>query len=32
VDGLEEVTLGRGTSRRRGEQEAAQAMLSLLKK
>lgn len=32
VDGLAEVTLGHGTSRRRGEQEAAQAMLILLRK
>lgn len=32
VDGLEEKTLGKGTSRRRAEQDAAQAMLNLLKK
>jgi len=31
VEGLPEFTLGKGTSRRRGEQEAAQAMLLLLK-
>lgn len=32
VEGLPEYTLGKGTSRRRGEQEAAQAMLLLLRK
>lgn len=32
VDGMDESTLGKGTSRRRGEQEAAQAMLLLLRK
>jgi ribonuclease-3 len=31
VRGLEEKSLGKGTSRRRAEQEAAQAMLTLLK-
>jgi len=32
VDGIEEKSLGKGTSRRRGEQDAAQAMLNVLKK
>lgn len=32
VDGIDEVTLGKGTSRRRGEQDAAHAMLLRLKK
>ena len=32
VDGLEQKTLGKGTSRRRAEQEAAQAMLEVLTK
>lgn len=32
VDGLTEYTLGKGTSRRRAEQDAAQAMLLVLKK
>lgn len=32
VDGLTEFTLGKGTSRRRGEQEAALSMLLLLKR
>ncbi|VVC75814.1 Ribonuclease 3 [Aquicella siphonis] len=32
VEGLEQQTLGKGTSRRRAEQDAAQAMLSALKK
>ncbi len=32
VEGIEEITLGKGTSRRRAEQEAAQAMLDRFKK
>lgn len=32
VDGIEEKTLGKGTSRRRAEQDAAQAMLGVIKK
>jgi hypothetical protein len=32
VDGLEEKTFGKGTSRRRAEQNAALAMLGVLKK
>jgi ribonuclease-3 len=32
VDGMENITLGKGTSRRRAEQDAAQAMLAILKK
>jgi ribonuclease III len=32
VEGMEDVTLGKGTSRRRAEQDAAQAMLAILKK
>jgi ribonuclease-3 len=31
VDGIKQKTLGRGTSRRRAEQEAAQSMLAALK-
>lgn len=32
VEGVEQITLGKGTSRRRAEQDAAQAMLGALKK
>ncbi|MBX3708804.1 MAG: ribonuclease III [Gammaproteobacteria bacterium] len=32
IDGIEEKTLGKGTSRRRAEQDAAQTMLATLKK
>jgi ribonuclease-3 len=32
VDGIKEKTLGKGTSRRRAEQDAAQAMLEVIKK
>lgn len=32
INGLEQTTLGKGTSRRRAEQDAAQAMLEVLKK
>lgn len=32
INGMEQTTLGKGTSRRRAEQDAAQAMLEVLKK